>query len=77
MQDKIKLALHVFEGVAGYKAVKYVPNNKFLKQWNHVAVGVGVSALGLAVIKGEAGSHIFAVGLGATLEGVLTLVGMQ
>ncbi|MEK6760708.1 MAG: hypothetical protein AABX93_02180 [Nanoarchaeota archaeon] len=76
MNTDMKIAIHVIEGSLGYNAIGYVPEFPVLKKYTHAVLGLAVAGTGY-MVKGEAGNHLMAVGIGATIGGLLDAFGFR
>lgn len=69
--SNVEVAVHAGMAVAGYEvAQRWIPNKGYLGQYNDLAFGVAVAAAGLYTKK----SAVIAFGLGAAVEGLLTVL---
>lgn len=76
MKTEFKTAIHVVEGAVGYNAIKYVPMNIAMKRFNGVAVGSVVTVTGF-LMPGKVSNHVVALGIGATIGGILDAFGLK
>ncbi len=72
MEKNVETILRGAEALAGYEAVKLVPENILAGKWNRPIVGVVVLGAGLMTKQED----MIAVGLGAAVSGILSAFGI-
>lgn len=77
MNTKTKTALYASEGLAGYHAIRYVPKNVLLGNYNGIVVATAVTVAGFFAPLKMGGDHILAIGLGASVNEILDVVGLK
>ncbi|MCK4997148.1 hypothetical protein KAS08_02495 [Candidatus Pacearchaeota archaeon] len=75
MNTKTKAGIHACESLLGSQIVRFVPRNVILKRYNGIAVALAVTVAGIMVPTKMYGNHILAVGIGATVNEILDVVG--